>query len=208
MPVRRDSKPKDSRPRDTKPRDAVEDFVQAWRRERPDLDPWPLAIFGRLQRSATHVMRATEEMLSPMKLSWEAFSLIVSLRRAGAPYAMRPTDLYRQSLITSGAITNRIDRVEKLKLVRRVADPSDRRGVIVELTAAGKAMADRAIELQFEMWSARLAVLTRTERAQLISLLAKLLSSLEPEAEKPAVANSSTTGPKRALRREVSLSTA
>ena len=114
-----------------------------------------------------------------MKIGWEAFSLIVSLRRAGEPYAMRPTDIYRQSLITSGAATNRIDRVSKLGLVRRVPDPSDRRGIIVELTPTGKTLADRAIDLQFAMLDERLSALTRSERAQLSALLSKLLFSLE-----------------------------
>jgi DNA-binding MarR family transcriptional regulator len=92
---------------------------------------------------------------------------------------MRPTDIFRQSLITSGAATNRIDRVSKLGLVRRVPDPNDRRGILVQLTPAGKTLADRVIEMQFAMLAERLSVLTRAEQAQLSTLLAKLLSSLE-----------------------------
>ena len=92
---------------------------------------------------------------------------------------MRPTDIFRQSLITSGAATNRIDRVSKLGLVRRVPDPNDRRGILVELTPAGKALADRVIEMQFAMLEEQLSVLTRSEQAQLSTLLAKLLFSLE-----------------------------
>ena len=161
--------------------DTIDEFIKAWRRERPDLDPSPLGIFGRVQRISARLVSATEDLLEPMKIGWEAFSLIVSLRRAGEPYAMRPTDIYRQSLITSGAATNRIDRVSKLGLVRRVPDPSDRRGIIVELTPTGKTLADRAIDLQFAMLDERLSVLTRSERAQLSALLSKLLFSLEAE---------------------------
>ena len=161
--------------------DTIDEFIKAWRRERPDLDPSPLGILGRVQRISARLVSATEDLLEPMKIGWEAFSLIVSLRRAGKPYAMRPTDIYRQSLITSGAATNRIDRVSKLGLVRRVPDPSDRRGIIVELTPTGKALADRAIDLQFAMLDERLSALTRSERAQLSALLSKLLFSLEVE---------------------------
>jgi DNA-binding MarR family transcriptional regulator len=161
--------------------DTIGEFIKAWRRERPDLDPSPLGILGRVQRISARLVSATEELLEPMQIGWEAFSLIVSLRRAGKPYAMRPTDIYRQSLITSGAATNRIDRVSKLGLVRRVPDPSDRRGIIVELTPSGKALADRAIDLQFTMLNERLSALTRSERAQLSALLSKLLFSLESE---------------------------
>jgi DNA-binding MarR family transcriptional regulator len=159
--------------------DTIGEFIKAWRRERPDLDPFPLGILGRVQRISARLVSATEELLEPMQIGWEAFSLIVSLRRAGKPYAMRPTDIYRQSLITSGAATNRIDRVSKLGLVRRVPDPSDRRGIIVELTPSGKTLADRAIDLQFAMLDERLSALTRSERVQLSALLSKLLFSLE-----------------------------
>jgi DNA-binding MarR family transcriptional regulator len=161
--------------------DTIDEFVKAWRRERPDLDPSPLGILGRVQRISARLVSATEDLLEPMQIGWEAFSLIVSLRRAGKPYAMRPTDIYRQSLITSGAATNRIDRVSKLGLVRRVPDPSDRRGIIVELTPSGRALADRAIDLQFTMLDERLSALTRSERVQLSALLSKLLFSLEVE---------------------------
>ena len=161
--------------------DTIDEFIKAWRRERPDLDPSPLGVLGQVQRISARLVSATEDLLEPMKIGWEAFSLIVSLRRAGEPYAMRPTDIYRQSLITSGAATNRIDRVSELGLVRRVPDPSDRRGIIVELTPTGKKLADRAIDLQFAMLDERLSALTRSERAQLSALLSKLLFSLEAQ---------------------------
>ena len=73
------------------------------------------------------------------------FCVILALRRSGKPYVLRPTDIYRQSLITSATATNRIDRASECGLVRRLPDPNDRRGILVELTAAGKALADRKI---------------------------------------------------------------
>jgi DNA-binding MarR family transcriptional regulator len=156
---------------------AIEDFINGWRRERPDLDPSPLAIFGRAQRLSSSMIRATEELLQPLQLSWEVFCVILALRRSGKPYVLRPTDIYRQSLITSATATNRIDRASERGLVRRLPDPSDRRGILVELTPASKRLADRAIEMQIAMLAKQLSVLTRSERAQLGDLLAKLLSS-------------------------------
>jgi DNA-binding MarR family transcriptional regulator len=162
-----------------KARVAIEDFIDGWHRERPDLDPSPLAVFGRAQRLSNSMIRATEELLEPLQLSWEVFCVILALRRSGKPYVLRPTDIYRQSLITSATATNRIDRASERGLVRRLPDPNDRRGILVELTAAGKALADRAIEMQFAMLAKQLSVLTRSERNQLGDLLAKLLSSSE-----------------------------
>jgi len=158
---------------------AIEDFIDGWRRERPDLDPSPLAVFGRAQRVSQNMIRATEELLEPLQVSWEVFCVILALRRSGKPYVLRPTDIYRQSLITSATATNRIDRASERGLVRRLPDPNDRRGILVELTAAGKALADRAIAMQFAMLAKQLSVLTRSERKQLGDLLAKLLSSSE-----------------------------
>ncbi len=91
--------------------DCIDELIAEWGRERPDLDPWPLEILGRIQRLSTHLSRIAEQRLQAIGLTWETFSLIVTLRRAGPPYALRPTDIYRKSLLTSGTITNRIDNV-------------------------------------------------------------------------------------------------
>ena len=163
--------------RPDKTRVAIEDFIDEWHRERPDLDPSPLAVFGRAQRVSSNMIRATEELLEPLQLSWEVFCVILALRRSGKPYVLRPTDIYRQSLITSATATNRIDRASERGLVRRLPDPNDRRAILVELTPAGKALADRAIAMQFAMLGKQLSVLKRSERNQLGELLEKLLSS-------------------------------
>lgn len=160
--------------------DSIDQFMRAWKVERPDLDAWPLGILGRIQRLSTQLQRiAVEQWLAPMGLTWESFSLILALRRSGKPFQLRPTDIYRESLLTSGAITNRIDRVEKLGLVKRISDPRDRRGVIIRLTPAGRALADRAVELHFERLEGIFACLTRAEGRQLAALLSKLLISVE-----------------------------
>ena len=165
--------------RGSQQRDSIEPLLEGWRRERPDLDPWPLAILGRIQRLSHHLLRDADTWLKPLGLSWESFSLIVTLRRSGAPFALKPTDLYKESLLSSGAITNRIDRVERLGLVTRHKDPDDRRGVIVRLTAKGRLLADRAIKTHFDAMAEVLSALKSAERKQVAGLLEKLLRSIE-----------------------------
>lgn len=160
-------------------KDSIALFIEDWRRERPDLDPWPLGIIGRAPRIFAHLLRRADVWLAPLGLSWESFSLIAALRRSGKPYELNPTELQRLSLLTSGAMTNRIDRVEALGLVQRRPDPADRRGVLVRLTPAGRALADKAIALHFRAAAELLGALTPREAEQLDRLLAKLLLSLE-----------------------------
>lgn len=157
-------------------RDSVQRMLSEWGHERPDLDASPIAVQGRIMRLSAHLLRQTENWLGPLGLSWEAFSLIVTLRRSGKPYELRPTDLLRESLLTSGAITNRIDRVERMGLVERRPDVDDRRSFIIRLTPAGKRLADRAIASHFAAVDDLLDVLALPEREQLARLLSKLLA--------------------------------
>ncbi|MFL9825525.1 MarR family winged helix-turn-helix transcriptional regulator [Rhodoplanes sp. SY1] len=159
--------------------DSVAKLLAEWRRERPDLDPSPIGIQGRVMRLAAHFLRRSEGWLVPLGLSWEAFSLIVTLRRSGKPYELRPTDLLAESLLTSGAITNRIDKVEALGLVERRPDPRDRRGAIIRLTPAGKRLADRAIADHVGGVDGLLEALSGAEQRQLAALLTKLLAATE-----------------------------
>lgn len=159
--------------------DSVAVLMEDWRRERPDLDASALGIVGRMARLSAHMTRRSEQWLAPLGLSWESFSLIVTLRRAGAPYELRPGELLQVSLLTSGAITNRIDRVEQQGLVVRLRDPNDRRGVIVQLTPQGLELADRAIALHFGQLDALLAPLDKSEHEIAGRILGKLLLSLE-----------------------------
>jgi DNA-binding MarR family transcriptional regulator len=159
--------------------DSITAFIADWQRERPDLDSWPLGIFGRTSRIDSHFLKRADGWLSPLGLSWETFSLIAALRRSGKPYELNPTELQRQSLLTSGAMTNRINRVEALGLVERRPDSNDGRGVIVRLTPAGRALADKAIAVHFSQSANVLGTLNTREREQLNQLLAKLLDSLE-----------------------------
>ena len=159
--------------------DSIERLLAEWQRERSDLDPSPFGIFGRIWRLSTAMLGDADHWLAPIGLTFESFSLIVTLRRSGPPYELNPTALYRESLLSSGAITNRIDRVEREGLVRRLPDPNDRRGTIVQLTAKGRKLADRSIQVHFEALKETLSGLDRAEREQLAKLLSKLLLSVE-----------------------------
>jgi DNA-binding MarR family transcriptional regulator len=161
--------------------DSIEIFLSQWKKERPDLDPWPVGILGRTQRISAHLQSRATKWLAPLGLTWESFSLLVALRRSGSPYALRPTDIYRESLLSSGAITNRIDQVEKKGWVRRHHSPTDRRGVIVRLTPAGRAVADRAIEIHLRELAAQFTKISKKDRQALLDGLGKLLHSLESE---------------------------
>jgi DNA-binding MarR family transcriptional regulator len=159
--------------------DSIEIFISQWKKERPDLDPWPLGILGRTQRISAHLQSRATKWLAPLGLTWESFSLLVALRRSGPPYALRPTEIYRESLLSSGAITNRIDQVEKRGWVKRYDSPNDRRGVIVRLTPGGRAVADQAIEVHFRQLAAQFSKISKKDRQTLLEGLGKLLHSLE-----------------------------
>jgi DNA-binding MarR family transcriptional regulator len=165
--------------KDAAARDSIDVLVDEWRRERPDLDPSPFGIFGRIWRLSATMLSDAEKWLAPIGLSFESFSLIVTLRRSGPPYELNPTAFYRESLLSSGAVTNRIDRVEAEGLVKRLSDPKDRRGTIVRLTPKGRALADRAIKLHFAALNEALSDIDPGERKQLAKLLSKLLMSVE-----------------------------
>src|ERR1700712_565284 len=119
-------------------RDEVDELTEAWARERPDLDLGAVAVFSRISRLARHLDLARREAFSAHHIeSWE-FDVLAALRRAGAPYELSPGRLLRETLVTSGTMTNRVDRLVARGLVERYPDPEDRRGVIVRLTHEGK----------------------------------------------------------------------
>jgi DNA-binding MarR family transcriptional regulator len=157
-------------------RDEVDDLVQAWARERSDLDLAPVEVFSRIHRLARHLDLARKEAFSEHDIeSWE-FDVLAALRREGAPYELSPGRLLKQTLVTSGTMTNRVDRLTARGLVARQPDPDDRRGVIVRLTADGKATVDAAFGALVERERALLADLPARERKQLAGLLRTLLA--------------------------------
>jgi DNA-binding MarR family transcriptional regulator len=157
-------------------RDEVDDLVEAWRRERADLELAPVEVFSRISRLSRHLDLARKQAFTEQQIeSWE-FDVLAALRRAGAPYELSPGRLLKETLVTSGTMTNRVDRLAARGLVERLPDPHDRRGVLVRLTATGKATVDAAFESLVERERDLLASLPAKDRKQLASLLRTLLS--------------------------------
>ena len=127
------------------PTDEVDRITQAWQRERPDLDVTPLQVLSRVTRLARHLDLARRQAFAAHALETWEFDVLAALRRAGAPYSLSPGQLGTETLVTSGTMTNRIDRLEQRGLVRREPDPSDRRGVRVVLTETGRTTVDDAL---------------------------------------------------------------
>jgi DNA-binding MarR family transcriptional regulator len=125
--------------------DEVDRIVAAWRHERPDLDFAPLEVLSRIDRLARHLDRARRAAFTAADMEpWE-FDVLSALRRAGSPYELSPKALLRQTLVSSGTMTNRVDRLASRGLVSRRTDPRDGRGILVTLTPAGRAAVDTAI---------------------------------------------------------------
>ena len=157
-------------------RDEVDDLVEAWRRERGDLDLAPVEVFSRISRLARHLDLARRDAFTAHGIeSWE-FDVLAALRRAGAPYELSPGRLLRETLVTSGTMTNRVDRLAARGLVERLPDPHDRRGVLVRLTGAGRVTVDGAFEALLEAEKDLLADLPHAEQQQLAALLRTLLA--------------------------------
>lgn len=126
--------------------DEVDRLVAAWRRERPDMDVSPMHVLSRVTRLAHHLDRARRQAFESHRLeAWE-FDVLSALRRAGKPYQLSPGQLVHETLVTSGTMTNRVDRLTKRGLVERMPDPDDRRGVQVKLSTAGRKAVDGALD--------------------------------------------------------------
>ena len=161
------------------PSDHVDALLEQWRRERPDLDVSALGLLARLFRAA-HLADATlADMLVGHGLQTGWFDLLAALRRAGSPYELNPTDLMRATMLSSGGMTKRLDRMADADLVERRADPSDRRGTLVTLTRRGKDVIDKAVEDHVANEERILRSLTPAERRSLDGLLRTLLVDLE-----------------------------
>ncbi len=162
--------------------DEVDELLAAWRRERADLDLAPVEVFSRISRLARHLDRARRQAFTAHQIEpWE-FDVLAALRRAGAPYQLSPGRLLRETMVTSGTMTNRVDRLTGRGLVERLPDPADRRGVLVRLTPDGKGTVDAAFEELIGHERALLASLPEAERAALALLLKTLMSPFaDPE---------------------------
>ena len=127
-------------------RDEVDRLVEAWRRERPDLDVAPMQVLSRVTRLSRHLDRARRQTCAEHHLELWEFDVLTALRRSGPPYHLSPGQLIHETLVTSGTMTNRVDRLASRGFVTREPDPDDRRGVLVRLTQAGRHAVDAAMD--------------------------------------------------------------
>jgi DNA-binding MarR family transcriptional regulator len=162
-------------------RDEVDELVQAWRAQRPDLDVEPMQVLSRISRLARHLDIARRGAFADHGLeSWE-FDVLSALRRQGPPFQMTPGALLRATLVTSGTMTNRIDRLADGGLVRREPDPRDKRGVLVTLTGVGQERVDAALADLLERERALLAGLSTAKRQHLADMMRILLAPFDAE---------------------------
>lgn len=156
-------------------KDPFDTIREQWGRERPDLDTSGLEVLWRISFLHKDLRRSTGRRLSKVGLPTWAFDVLASLRRQGAPFQMTPSELSDAAMLTSGAMTNRLDRLEEAGLVQRIPHPDDRRALIVQMTEEGKKMVEEALEVRFEHANRTLSGLSEAERGQLVGLLRKLV---------------------------------
>ncbi len=161
--------------------DEEDELVAAWQAERPDLDVRPMQVLSRISRLARHLDRERRAAFAGHGLESWGFDVLSALRRQGPPYELSPGALLRATLVTSGTMTNRIDRLEQAGLVRRRPDPEDKRGVLVTLTAAGAARVDAALADLLEAEQVLLTALPESNRQALAGLLRILLVPLDAD---------------------------
>lgn len=162
--------------------DAVDAIVAQWQRERPDLDLAAMAIIGRLGRVHLLAERAIEAVFTDHGLQRGEFDVLAALRRSGEPFELTPSVLADTLMLSRAGMTGRLDRLEAAGLVRRVADPADRRAVRVALTPAGRALVDEVVTAHTENETRLLSVLSDRDRGELDRLARLLLAGLERES--------------------------
>ncbi|MBF6352089.1 MarR family transcriptional regulator [Nocardia flavorosea] len=159
--------------------DSVDSVVAAWARERPDLDLTAIGIVGRLGRAALLLRPEQERVFTEFGLQRGEFDVLATLRRAGEPYILTPSQLSATLLLTRAGMTNRIDRLVASGLVERTLDPNDRRSFHVRLTEKGFTTVDEAMTAHTANVTRLLAALPATGQAALEDLLRTLLHTLE-----------------------------
>jgi DNA-binding MarR family transcriptional regulator len=158
--------------------DHVDRVLEQWHAERPDLDVSPMAVIGRLSRLSALVDAELRRTFARHGLDRASFDVLATLRRSGPPYRLTPTELMRSAMVTSGAITQRLDKLEARGLVKRSPDEADGRGVRVELTGDGGELIDRALPDHVATEHRILAALDGDQREELATTLRTLLESL------------------------------
>jgi DNA-binding MarR family transcriptional regulator len=161
-------------------RDGVDVILEQWRRERPELDPSPIGVIGRISRLARELEQRLERVYREQGLEPGWHDLLATLRRSGPPFRLRPTELTSALMLTSSGTTKRLDRLEQAGLITRMPDPEDRRGTLITLTPAGHRLIDAATEAHLDNERRLLGALTDAEQRRLADLLRKLQLELPP----------------------------
>jgi DNA-binding MarR family transcriptional regulator len=162
------------------PTDSVDHIIEAWGQREPGLDASPLEVVGRLLLCAAHLERAIIAALQPFGLTFGDFDVLNTLRRLGDGEGTKPKDLVQSSLITSGAMTSRLDRLERAGLIERRPDPTDRRGVRIRLTEQGERLAQESLHAVIAADEAFLEPLSQRQRGSVASALRQVLVRVEP----------------------------
>lgn len=166
--------------------DAIDQLVEQWNRERPDLDVSPTHVLQRITRLYLLQSASFAEVFGRFGITFGEYEVLAALTRSGPPHRLKPGELVGALVLSSGAVTNRIDRVEAAGLVERLPDPDDRRGTLVALTARGRAVVDEALRAHLANEERLLSGLSGGDREQLTQLLRKLLVSEAFTALDPA----------------------
>jgi DNA-binding MarR family transcriptional regulator len=168
--------------------DAVEKVLEDWRRERPELDPTPIGVFGRVRRVAEMSRHELETFLAPHHLTLKSFDVLANLRRGGHPYRKTPSELAESSLLSSGAMTGHLDNLEAQGWIRRTPHPTDRRVMYAELTPDGVRLIDEVFALHLANQDSLLSGLSRNQRDQVAAALATLEGALRSALDGRAAA--------------------
>jgi DNA-binding MarR family transcriptional regulator len=165
--------------------DHVDRVRAQWRAVRPELDTASVAIVARIGRIAAYFDQATDALMGERGLARSSWDVLASLRRVGPPYELTPTELYRALMRSSGAMTNRLHRLERAGLIERSPHPGDGRGRLVRLTARGRKLVDEIAPIHLENEERLIASLTDADRSALEDLLRRLTRSLEETRPTP-----------------------
>jgi DNA-binding MarR family transcriptional regulator len=167
--------------------DAIDEIQKQWKSVCPELNSWPMAIIGRISRLERGIDERMRAACAEFGVERWGFDVLATLRRAGSPFVLTPTQLYRSLLLTSGAMTNRLDRLEDAGLVKRTKDPNDRRGLRIVLTSKGRDLVDRVVVVHMEVEAEMLAAIPMKQQRDLANLLRLLSDSIERSNDLPSI---------------------
>ncbi|MCC3762133.1 MarR family transcriptional regulator [Glycomyces sp. TRM65418] len=161
--------------------DAVDRIIEQWHRELPDLELDPMALFGRIHRISQKVSARNHAAFAEFGIGRNEFDVLASIRRSGEPFTLSPKQIGASLMLSSGGLTGRLDKLESAGFVERLPDPSDRRGLKIRLTEAGREAVEGAVRAELVILEEALAGLDAKERKQLGGLLRKLHGAFEDQ---------------------------